>query len=90
MGLLEIAEALLKEKFGEENVRAIRKEVKGGRAEFPVLRANGEIISSLKISKMLQTLPSEVLEYLLVEPKIRDAARDWFAEKLKTLIQKSP
>ncbi len=81
--LLEAAEAKLKEKFGAANVRSNRKEVKGGRSEFPVLRGNGEITSSLKISKILPNLPSEVLEDLLVEPSIRDSALAFLQESLK-------
>ena len=73
--------------FGRENVRLDRDSKGGGSPEFPVLRRDGSIISSISLSQILENLPEAAIDYVFVEPSCRDEAIKWLKENRRDIIE---
>lgn len=82
-----VAEAAVKE-FGEQNVRRDSDNREPSPPDFPVLRDDGRIESSLMLSKPLNTLPSVVVDYVFVAPELRERAQRWLVDNRDEILQK--
>ncbi|HPA15353.1 MAG TPA: HD domain-containing protein [Desulfobacterales bacterium] len=73
-----VKEAAVKE-YGEDKVRLDGYSKKGGITDFPVLSDDGKtVLSALQESQVLAKIPSVVVNYVFVDPNIRDEALRWF------------
>lgn len=72
-------EAISKQ-FGPENVLHSSHIERGRLTEFPVRIKDGRSATSLSESDILRTLPGLVLDFIFVEPKLRDKATDWISQ----------
>jgi uncharacterized protein len=63
--------------FGAENVFSFEYPEKGGPHDFPVKLKDGRRASSLAVSSVLKNLPLLDVNYIFIEPSLRDAGRRW-------------
>ena len=76
----------LKQEFGPENVKAIERVEGGAVVSFPVLDGNGDVVDAQELSQTLGRIPPATYDYVLVEPAIREAARDWTAKNKAAVL----
>ena len=81
-----IATALI-ERFGPDNVRQDRYVPGGSAFDFPVLMADRRLLSSLAVSDILQHLPTAAIDFVFVEPSLRDEARNWVADNRQRILE---
>ena len=55
---------------------------------FPVLIHDGRIISSLSLSQALRNIPNVIVDYVFVEPTLRDKAEKWLNENREKIVTK--
>lgn len=73
--------------FGNENVRLDQDSKGGASPDFPVLRRDGSIISSISLSQILENLPEAAIDFVFIEPSYRDEAVNWLKENRKDIIE---
>ena len=73
--------------FGNENVRFDQDSKGGGSPDFPVLRRDGSILSSISLSQILENLPEAAIDFVFVEPSYRDEAVNWLKENRNDIIE---
>ncbi|NQT83908.1 HD domain-containing protein [bacterium] len=83
-----LSRAVMKE-FGPEAVRYDYVPVKGGLPDFPVKCKDGRIVSSLRLSQTLRTIPSALVDYIFVDPDKRDKAEAWMNKNRETILKKA-
>lgn len=85
-----IAEALTT-RYGAENVRKDTYS-KAQRTDFPVLMRDGKINWAQSVSDVVRNLSLSPLatEFVLVEPTLRDEARDWLRPNLADILRAQP
>jgi uncharacterized protein len=76
------------EEFGDVNVRYDSYAQKNVPIDFPVETRDGRIESSLALSKTLSDLPIAAVDYVFIEPKLRDKARRWLQDNREAIIAK--
>ncbi len=76
------------EEFGADHVRHDRYRQKGGPFDFPVLRRNGEVVSSLDLSETLQTLPFVTVDYVFVSREKEKQAHNWLEKNREDIIRR--
>ena len=74
-------------KFGEENLHYDWVKPKGSFVDFPVELDDGRIVSARNFSQVLNTIPINNIEYIFVDRKYIDDAKEWL-KKEKELILK--
>lgn len=79
----------LSERFGTENVRQDTYS-KPQQVDFPVLQRNGIVSRARSISEVVRMLPSLAIDYVLVEPKLRDEARQWLDRHKTDILESQP
>jgi HD superfamily phosphohydrolase len=67
----------VKNEFGVGNVFSFEYTEKGGAHDFPVKLKDGRRASSLAVSSVLKKLPLLDINYIFIEPNLRDAGRLW-------------
>jgi HD superfamily phosphohydrolase len=84
---LAIYEAARKE-FGDENVRHDKYVQKGSVRDFPVRLNEGDTVSSLFISDILKNLPILSVEYIFINPDIKQAKQWLDGNRIRIIQQK--
>ena len=67
----------LSKKFGDSKVKLDSYVPSGQNPDFPVLQSDNRIVSSLTASALLQHIPPSAIDFVFVEPTIRDEAREF-------------
>lgn len=66
----------LSEKFGEPAVKRAKKKPKGETVDFPILMRDGQVVSALSQSEVLNKIPQLTHDYIYIAPeKIKDAQK---------------
>jgi len=73
--------------FGDENVRIDKHTQKGGAPDFPVLKRDGRVVSSLAESQTLNSLPVGATGYVFISPNRKEKAEDWLEKNRKDIIE---
>lgn len=73
-------------KFGEDNVRVDTYTQKGGAPDFPVLKRDGRIVSSLAESQTLKSLPVVATGYVFISRECQEEADAWLNENREDII----
>jgi len=81
-----VFEAAIKE-FGAENVRYDSFTDKDQTSDFPVLRQNGEVVSSMSVSDVLRSLPILTVQSVYINPRLRENAKEWLTRSGRGFIQ---
>jgi len=74
------------EEFGEDNVRVDTYTQKGGAPDFPVLKRDGRIVSSLAESQTLKSLPVVATGYVFISRECQEEADAWLNENRENII----
>src|SRR5262249_33100772 len=78
----------LGEHYGSENVLQYAGGGGGGNVEFPGLRFDGTVESSLELSQTLKNLPPTKTDRVWIRPDLVSKARTWLTEeRRKQIIQ---
>ena len=77
------------EKFGKGRIRLDNYTPSGDPFDFPVLQSDGRIISSSLLSDLLSRIPLATIDFVFVDPDIRDEARRFVIENRKDLLAES-
>ena len=81
-----IAQALVK-KFGVSTVKLDSYVPSGQNYDFPVLQQDGRIVSSLNASVLLSNIPPTAIDFVFVEPTIRDEARGFIESNRQDILK---
>ncbi len=73
-------------KYGEPLVRRDSYPLEAGSLEFPVLDREGRIQSSLAMSETLSKVPTFAVDYVYVDPSLREEARKWLDDNRDSII----
>ena len=76
----------LGEEYGEDKVRLDNYVPSGHVFEFPVLQSDGRIVSSTTVSELLQRIPTPAIDFVFVEPTIRDQALKFILERRDSIL----
>ncbi|MDD3927652.1 MAG: HD domain-containing protein [bacterium] len=80
-----MAKAACKE-FGGKNIREDYIPPKVGPLDFPVMRL-GDIVSARALSPNIGKIPSATVDYVFIEPSLRDKANRWLKLNRDKIIQ---
>lgn len=81
-----VAEALGRE-FGQDAVRHDRVSASGGSHDFPVRMQDGRVVWALAVSDVLQNVPAAIIDYVFVDPHLRDGAGAWLRRNKQDVIK---
>ncbi len=73
------------EEFGGASVRYDSYKQKQQSVDFPILMGDGRIVSAFELSDTLQKLPVAALDFVFIDPTIREKAENWL-RKTRTEI----
>lgn len=73
--------------FGADHIRRDEYSQRGGAPNFPVKRRDDKIVSSLSLSKTLNTLPIVSVDYVFASRDVFNDAKRWLAPKKEDIIQ---
>lgn len=76
-------------KFGDTNVRHDPYYKGSGEIDFPVLCNDGRILSSLAISKPLSNIPHAAIDYVFIDPALRDDGKKWLEKNRTNILKQS-
>ena len=79
----------LAQKFGKDRIRLDSYTPRGEPFDFPVLQSDERIASSALLSLVLSNIPLAIIDYVFVDPAIRDEARRFVAENREELLAES-
>ncbi len=74
-------------KYGKENLRRSSYIEKGNLIDFPVQEYDQTIISSVYESDVLKTLKPIHIDYIFINPDLKDETRKWLAKNKNEIIQ---
>jgi hypothetical protein len=77
----------LERRFSDRQVRLDRYQEKAKSSEFPVLSRDRRVVSSAQQSEVLRTLPLIAVDFVFVDPRIREAAEEWLTENRDTIVR---
>lgn len=80
-----ISEAL-KTKFGSDNIKSDTFVQPGPVFGFPVLQSDNRIASANDVSDLLQRLPVPTVDYVFVEPSLRDKVRRYLEQNRDKIL----
>ena len=83
-----VGHALIKE-YGEDKVKLDYYIPRGQDCEFPVLQSDRRITSSLAMSEILRNLPTVAIDFVFVDPTIRDEAQRYIHENRHEILTQS-
>lgn len=72
--------------FGRFNVYRDVWTEKEAVIDFPVLDRDGRIVSALDLSDTLKHIPVAAIDFVFVEPTLRDTARKWLDERRSEIL----
>ena len=72
--------------FGPAAVRLDSYPAKSGSVDFPVYTRNERIESSLDMSKTLKEIPTFGVDYVFIDPSLREKAKDWLKQNRERII----
>ena len=78
---------LAKEQYGSNRIRYSRRDDTGGKVDFPVLMDDGDITTSIAVSKVLRQLPVITKEFVYADKDIIIDAKRWLDENLDQLLE---
>ena len=81
-----VSQALSKE-FGDSKVKLDNYVPPGQNPDFPVLQSDNHIASSLTASVLLQNIPPSAIDFVFVEPTIRDEAREFVETNRQDILK---
>ena len=81
-----VSQALSKE-FGDSKVKLDSYVPPGQNPDFPVLQSDNHIASSLTASVLLQNIPPSAIDFVFVEPTIRDEAREFVETNRQDILK---
>jgi hypothetical protein len=86
---VELVYQAAKQRFGEEQIWMDKYGTanRDTPAEFPVLTRDNRIASSLSLSDVLRNLPPLKVNYVFIEPSLRDKAVDWLNRERANLLK---
>lgn len=58
----------------------------GSGLNFPILVRDGRIVSSLALSETLKNVPVVAVDYVFINPELREEAEKWLKENRETII----
>ncbi|NNM84192.1 MAG: HD domain-containing protein [Phycisphaerales bacterium] len=73
--------------FDPALLRLDAKPAEPGSLDFPVRMHDGRIVSSLAISKIIQTLPAAVVDFVFADPGIATKVRDYVRSNRTSIIK---
>lgn len=73
--------------FGIERFRHMAVKPKASGTNFPVLRKEHDIVSSLRISEVLGDIPGVGFDFVFAEPGVYQAAKNWITENIGVIIE---
>jgi HD superfamily phosphohydrolase len=73
-------------KFGKTSLIRNERTEKGNATEFPVRLKDGRSVTSLAESELLLKMPGLVIDYILIESKLRDEAVAWLKTKRSEIL----
>ncbi len=76
----------LVQRYGEENVKLDNYVPSGSVVDFPVLQPDGRIMASLTASDLLRQIPPAAVDFVFVEPSIRDEARRFVVANRQNIL----
>ena len=79
----------LAEQFGADNVRLDEYAPHGAVIDFPVLQPDKRIVAAQVVSGILKHIPPAAINFVFIEPTMRDAAQVWLRENLATVLAES-
>lgn len=83
----EIIYQQLCKEYGEKNVHYDSYRQKGEGYDFPVLRDDNHIVSSLAVSDVLSRMPLIAIDYIYVARKYITNANDWLNKNKRDLLE---
>jgi HD superfamily phosphohydrolase len=86
--ILEELEKFARRSFGSDNVRVDRQRPKAESNNFLVLTDDGRTESSLRLSRVIATLPAAEVGYLFVAPALKEKAKKRIDAKLAELLKR--
>lgn len=87
MSSVDQVEHALVSRYGPDNFRRDTYLPSSQQMSFPVFTREGRIQDSLSMSETLSRAPTFTVEYVFVEPRLRDEAKRWFESNRKTIIR---
>lgn len=73
-------------RFGEDAVRAVRGDSKGGKVEFPVRLRDGGLEPFSAVSGLSGKIPDIDYDYVYIDRAVHEQAREWLAKNLDKII----
>lgn len=83
----ELVEEALRDEFESANIRSSRGGKGSDPERFPVLRRDGESVSSADLSTLLENVPSTRYEYIYTEPDLAESARSWLKKHKDRILE---
>ncbi len=80
----------LEEEFGEGMFRCDQYRSEAGVPDFPVMRRDGSIVSSVSISEALSRVPAVSAGYVFADPSIEKKALAWLRQYRDEIIKPRP
>ena len=77
-----------KNEFGPDSVIHIKKNIKSGFIDFPVLMKDGRVVSSIALSNTLRQLRPNTLEYVYIDPELYSKAEKWLNDERENILKK--
>jgi HD superfamily phosphohydrolase len=78
---------LVKKEFGEENVRSDIYPPKKETNNFPVVTADGGVVSSLRVSDVIANIPAIEFGFIFVAPEIKAEAKRKIDDHLRRVLK---
>ena len=76
----------LTESFGKDAVRRDTYSPKSASYDFPVLTRDGNVVSSILLSRALQNLPAYQADCVFIDPDRFSEARDWCTQEKQRIL----
>jgi HD superfamily phosphohydrolase len=74
--------------FGIENVEIdVKPKKDGGMPNFLVEAMDGRVVYASDVSQVTDTIPDAIVEYVFINPELRDKAQEWLRKNLEEIIQ---
>ena len=79
----------LAERFGADNIRLDEYAPHGAVIDFPVLHPDKRIVAAQVVSGILKHIPPAVVNFVFIEPSMRNAAQEWLRDNRATVLAES-
>lgn len=82
----ELVARALAEELGDHRTTFDHVPAKGSAPDYPVLMPDERIVSSLGLSEVLETLPSLAIDFIFVDPEVRQSAGQFLRANRERII----